>query len=109
MAEANQANILSLGEMEAYKFRQQATMQNYQAGIEAGRYRSGASETIRQGTIAGQALTAQAGVSRAQASATQRAGYINAATTILGGTGRISNATSIGGQSGSSSRPTTWP
>jgi len=86
MAEANEANIMSLGEMEAYKFRQQASMQNYQAGIEAGRYRSGASETIRQGTIAGQALTSQAGISRYQAGATQSAGLIDAGSTILGGT-----------------------
>ena len=85
MAEANEANIMSMGEMEAYNFRQRASLQNYQAGIEAGRYRSGASETIRQGTIAGQALTAQAGISRYQAGATQRAGYTDAAGTILGG------------------------
>lgn len=91
MAEANEANIMSLGEMEAYKFRQQATMQNYQAGIEAGRYRSGASETIRQGTIAGQALTSQAGVSGYQAKATQTAGLISAGSTILGGAAKIGN------------------
>jgi len=116
MAEANEANIMSLGEMEAYKFRQQASMQNYQAGIEAGRYRSGASETIRQGTIAGQALTSQAGVSNYQAGATQRAGYVSAATTIMGGMGPQQNATSVGNnrgglgwQGGSTSRPTTWP
>jgi len=86
MAEANEANIMSLGEMEAYRFRQQAKMQNYQAGIEAGRYRSGASETIRQGTIAGQALTSQAGVSKYQAGSTRSAGVIDAGSTILGGT-----------------------
>ncbi len=91
MAEANEANIMSLGEMEAYKFRQQATMQNYQAGIEAGRYRSGASESIRQGTIAGQALTSQAGISGYQAKATQTAGLIGAGTTILGGAAKIGN------------------
>lgn len=96
MAEANQANILSLGEMEAYKFRQQATMENYKAGIEAGRYRSGAAETIRQGTIAGQALTAQAGVSQYQAGATQTAGYIGAGSTILGGAYKMGNALRIG-------------
>ena len=89
MAEANEANIMSLGEMEAYKFRQQANLQNYQAGIEAGRYRSGASETIRQGTIAGQALTAQAGVSQYQAGATRTAGYMGAGTTILAGAGQM--------------------
>ncbi len=89
MAEANEANIMSLGEMEAYKFRQQANLQNYQAGIEAGRYRSGASETIRQGTIAGQALTAQAGVSQYQAGATRTAGYMGAGTTILAGSGQM--------------------
>jgi|TARA_R110000823_G_scaffold42227_8_gene110770 hypothetical protein len=91
MAEANEANIMSLGEMEAYKFRQQATMQNYQAGIEAGRYRSSASETIRQGTIAGQALTTQAGVSQFQAGATQTAGLIDSGSTILGGAFQIGN------------------
>ena len=91
MAEANEANIMSLGEMEAYKFRQQASMQNYQAGIEAGRYRSGASETIRQGTIAGQALTSQAGISGYQAGATKTAGLIGAGTTILGGAAKIGN------------------
>ena len=90
MAEANEANILSLGEMEAYNFRQKANLQNYQAGIEAGRYRSGAAETVRQGTIAGQALTAQAGVSDYQASATQSAGHIGAGTTILAGAGQYS-------------------
>jgi len=89
MAEANEANILALGEMEAYKFRQQATLQNYKAGIEAGRFRSGAAETIRQGTIAGQALTAQAGVSDFQAGATSTAGFIGAGTTILGGAGQL--------------------
>ncbi len=89
MAEANEANIMSLGEMEAYKFRQQANLQNYQAGIEAGRYRSGASETLRQGTIAGQALTAQAGVSQYQAGATRTAGYMGAGTTILAGAGQM--------------------
>jgi hypothetical protein len=114
MAEANQANILSLGEMEAYKFRHQATMENYKAGIEAGRYRSGASETIRQGTIAGQALTAQAGVSRYQAGATIRAGQIGAATTIMGGYYQTQTAKNpnlgVGSPlQGSSSRPTTWP
>ena len=91
MAEANEANIMSLGEMEAYKFRQQAKMQNYQAGIEAGRYRSGASETIRQGTIAGQALTSQAGVIGYQAGATKTAGLISAGSTILGGAAKIGN------------------
>jgi len=91
MAEANEANIMSLGEMDAYKFRQQATMQNYQAGIEAGRYRSRASETIRQGTIAGQALTSQAGISNFQAGATQSAGRIQAVTTILSTAGKIGN------------------
>lgn len=91
MAEANEANIMSLGEMEAYKFRQQATMQNYQAGVEAGRYRSTASETIRQGTIAGQALTSQAGISSFQAGATQSAGLISAGSTILGGAAKIGN------------------
>ena len=96
MAEANQANILSLGEVEAYKFRQQATLENYKAGIEAGRYRSGAAETIRQGTIAGQALTAQAGVSEYQAGATQTAGLISAGSTILGGAYKMSNALRIG-------------
>ncbi len=96
MAEANQANILSLGEMEAYKFRHQATMENYKAGIEAGRYRSGASETIRQGTLAGQALTAQAGVSEYQAGATQRAGLIGAGSTILGGAYKMGTAARTG-------------
>ena len=91
MAEANEANILSLGEMEAYKFRQQSTLESYKAGIEAGRYRSGAAETVRQGTIAGQALTAQAGVSDYQAGATRSAGYIGAGTTILAGGGQILN------------------
>lgn len=91
MAEANEANIMSLGEMEAYKFRQQATMQNYQAGVQAGRYRSGATEAIRQGTIAGQALTSQAGVSGYQASATQTSGLISAGSTILGGATKIGN------------------
>ena len=91
MAEANEANIMSLGEMEAYKFRQQATMQNYQAGIEAGRYRSSASETMRQGTIAGQALTSQAGISSFQAGATQSSGLISAGSTILGGAAKIGN------------------
>lgn len=91
MAEANEANIMSLGEMEAYKFRQQATMQNYQAGIEAGRYRSSASETMRQGTIAGQALTSQAGISGYQAGATKTAGLISAGSTILGGAAKIGN------------------
>ena len=91
MAEANEANIMSLGEMEAYKFRQQATMQNYQAGIEAGRYRSGASEAVRQGTIAGQALTSQAGISQFQAGATQSAALIDSGSTILGGAYQIGN------------------
>ena len=95
MAEANEANILSLGEMEAYNFRQKASLQNYQAGIEAGRYRSGASETIRQGTIAGQALTAQAGVSDFQAGSTRSAGFIGAGTTILAGAGQAATG---GGQ-----------
>jgi hypothetical protein len=95
MAEANEANILSLGEMEAYNFRQKAKMQNYQAGIEAGRYRSGATETMRQGTIAGQALTAQAGVSDYQAGATRSAGYVGAGTTILAGAGQAATG---GGQ-----------
>ena len=90
MAEANEANILSLGEMEAYKFRQQSTLESYKAGIEAGRYRSGAAETVRQGTIAGQALTAQAGVSDYQAGATRSAGYVGAGTTILAGAGQAS-------------------
>ena len=90
MAEANEANILSLGEMEAYKFRHHSTLESYKAGIEAGRYRSGAAETVRQGTIAGQALTAQAGVSDYQAGATRSAGYVGAGTTILAGAGQAS-------------------
>ena len=86
MDEANQSNLIAIGATEAWRFRSQAQLENYQAGIEADRYISAAAETNRQGTIAGQALTAQAGVDRYQAGATIQAGYTKAATTILGGT-----------------------
>ena len=86
MDEANQSNLIYLGATEAHRFRSTATLQNYQAGIEADRYLSAAAETRRQGTIAGQALTAQAGVDRFQAGSTIQAGNIQAGTTILGGT-----------------------
>ena len=86
MDEANQSNLIAIGATEAWRFRSQAQLEDYQAGIEADRYTSAAAETKRQGTIAGQALTAQAGVDRYQAGATIQAGYTQAATTILGGT-----------------------
>ena len=86
MDEANQSNLIAIGATEAWRFRSQSQLENYQAGIEADRHTSAAAETKRQGTIAGQALTAQAGVDRYQAGATIQAGNIKAATTILGGT-----------------------
>ena len=86
MDEANQSNLISLGATEAWRFRSQAQLENYQAGIEADRYMSAAAETKRQGAIAGSALTAQAGVDRYQADATILAGNTQAASTILGGT-----------------------
>lgn len=92
MDEANQSNLLALGATDAWRFRSQATLESYQAGIEADRYTSAAAETRRQGTIAGQALTAQAGVDRFQAGATSTAGYISAGTTILGGAAKIRTA-----------------
>ena len=89
MAEANEANILAGGAVDAWKFRSEANLQNYQAGIEAGRYTSVAAETRRQGTIAAQALESQAGISLYQAGATETAGYIGAGSTILAGGGKL--------------------
>jgi hypothetical protein len=89
LAEANEANILYLGSVEAHKFRSQATLQDYQAGVEAGRYRAQSAETLRQGTIAGQALTAQGRTSSFLAGATSTAGFIGAGTTILAGGGKL--------------------
>jgi len=89
MAEANEANLLHLGSVNAYKSRSQATLQTYQAGVEAGRYRSQADETIRQGTIASQALMSEAEISQFQAGETRTAGYVKAGTTILSGAGKL--------------------
>jgi len=86
MDEANQSNLIAIGATEAWRFRSQAQLAAYQAGIEADRYTSAAAETKRQGTIAGQALTAQAGVDRYQAGSAIQTGATKAATTILGGT-----------------------
>ncbi len=86
MDEANQSNLIAIGATEAWRFRSQAQLEDYQAGIEADRYTSAAAETKRQGTIAGQALTAQAGVDRYQAGSAIQTGATKAATTILGGT-----------------------
>jgi hypothetical protein len=86
MDEANQSNLLALGATDAWRYRSQAQLESYQAGIEADRYMSAAAETRRQGTIAGQTLTAQADVDKYQAGTTIQAGNVKAATTILGGT-----------------------
>ena len=89
MDEANQSNLLAIGATEAWRFRSESTLAQYQAGIAADRYMAAAAETRRQGTIAGQALTAQAGLDRYQAGSAIQTGYTQAGTTILSGASKM--------------------